>query len=41
MTQEQKLALKKDRLSKLQNSGKENFGVQRKLARQIRNMESK
>ena len=43
MTKEQKLALMRDRMEKLQNSPKcaKCQGVKTKLARQIRNMEGK
>ena len=36
MEKEVKLKILKDRLAKLQNNDKENFGVQRKLEREIR-----
>lgn len=39
MTKEALLAQKKDRLAAIDNKGKSTGGVQRKLRRQIRNLE--
>ena len=39
MTKEIVLAQKKDRLAAIENKGKSTGGVQRKLRRQIRNLE--
>lgn len=41
MTLKDELAIKKNRLATLRNSGKDNTGVQRRLEREIRNLESK
>lgn len=41
MTLANKIALKENRLTTLKNSEKENSGVQKRLEREIRNLESK
>ena len=39
MTKESKVKLLEDRIQKLQHSGKDNAGVQRKLKRQLRSLQ--